>query len=104
MQSNRSNNLDLLRIVATISVIVIHVNYQFFQFRYQSPQFEVNYVVQSSLNLITRFSVPAFVMLSGYFILNNAANCDIKSFYKNQVIKSFFQRYLSSLYTSFFLY
>ena len=104
MQSNRSNNLDLLRIVATISVIVIHVNYQFFQFRYQSPQFEVNYVVQSSLNLITRFSVPAFVMLSGYFILNNAANSDIKSFYKKSSYKVLFQRYLSSLYTSFFLF
>lgn len=90
MQSNRSNNLDLLRIVATISVIVIHVNYQFFQFRYQSPQFEVNYVVQSSLNLITRFSVPAFVMLSGYFILNNAANSDIKSFYKKSSYKVLF--------------
>lgn len=87
MNQERYHQLDLLRIIATISVIIIHVNYQFFQHRYQTPQFEMNYLVQSSLNLITRFSVPVFVMLSGYFILNNPSNADIKAFYQKNKLQ-----------------
>ena len=81
--SKRENNFDFLRILATIAVIMIHVNYIFFQFRWETPDLgSLYYVAESLINIITRFSVPAFVLLSGAFVLQNPKNKDFKYFYK----------------------
>ena len=81
-ESNRQSNYDLLRIFATIAVIIIHANFRFFGNRYQNPDLSLEYCVESLLNIITRFSVPVFVMLSGGFNLNNEKNADAKFFYQ----------------------
>lgn len=67
--SNRLNNYDALRIISTVAVILIHVNWQFFWTKAATPSMSVNYIVESSINIIARFSVPAFVMISGAFNL-----------------------------------
>ena len=41
----------------------------------------------SLINIITRFSVPCFVMLSGAFILSNERNADYKHFYAKSFYK-----------------
>ena len=62
---------------------MIHVNYIFFQFRWENPDLgSMYYVAESFINIVTRFSVPAFVLLSGAFVLQNPKNKDFKYFYK----------------------
>lgn len=87
----RNNSLDLLRILSTISVMIIHINAHFFEPLSELPPslHNMNYVIESILNIITRFSVPAFVMISGAFILNNPKNRDFRFFYKKVLSKTF---------------
>lgn len=87
---NRENQYDLLRIIATIAVILIHVNYIFFQYHWMSPSLDsINYVVESFLNVVTRFSVPCFVLLSGAFILRDGRNRSFRTFYRKAGYKIF---------------
>ncbi len=51
--------------------------------------FSTNYIVESIFNIITRFSVPVFVMISGAFILGNDKNKDFKYFYSKSIYKIF---------------
>ena len=81
---DRQNNFDLLRIIATFAVILIHVNV------YISGQKNISlidYNTQSFINVITRFSVPCFVMMSGAFILSNRDNSEYKRFYAKSFYK-----------------
>ncbi len=85
----RYNSYDLLRIFSAISVIIIHVNAHFFGSRAGAPSSSLYYVAESLLNIVTRFSVPAFIMISGAFILGNPANRDYIYFYKKSSYKIF---------------
>lgn len=87
--TDRQNNYDLLRIVATIAVVFIHVNYQFFQNYAYKPTWSVCYVIESSINIVMRFSVPVFVMMSGAFNLRNKNNSNAGNFYKKTTWKIF---------------
>lgn len=83
----RENNYDLLRIISTFAVILIHVNAF-----YVSKITDFNsslYWIGSAINIVTRFSVPCFVMLSGAFLLSNPKNKDYKTFYKKTFSKIF---------------
>lgn len=86
---DRQGNYDLLRIISTIAVICIHVNWRFFEKRYQVPTMNAIWIIESLLNIITRFSVPCFVMLSGAFLLNNKKNGNAIDFYKRTSFKIF---------------
>lgn len=86
-QTRRYNNYDLLRILATIAVIVIHVNYRYFAYRAYTPSMDKYYIIESLFNMVSRFSVPIFVMLSGAFLLHKESNGDAKAFYKKSCKK-----------------
>ena len=76
----RENNYDLLRIISTFAVILIHVNAFYIS---KMTDYASNlYWIGSAINIVTRFSVPCFVMLSGAFLLSNPKNKDYKTFYK----------------------
>ena len=62
---NHENNYDLLRIV----VILIHVNWYRFGERYNTPDSSLLWTIEALVNIMTRFSVPVFVMLSGAYNL-----------------------------------
>ena len=81
---SRQSNFDLLRIISTISVVLIHVNATVADSNNISL---VGFNICSLINIITRFSVPCFVMLSGAFILNNEKNADYKHFYAKSFYK-----------------
>lgn len=55
--TQRQSNYDFLRIISAIAVIFLHVNWHYFCVRSQSPAFEINYVIESIINIVTRFSV-----------------------------------------------
>ncbi len=84
---NRKNSLDLLRIIAAFSVVIIHVNAYYFRDRSNEPVLDYLYITESFLNIVTRFSVPVFVMLSGAFLLQETKNKEFKYFYKKSIWK-----------------
>ncbi len=82
----RENNYDLLRIICAISVIVIHVSNKYLKAYTNSNIFGEVYnrgiIVSCMYNVLTRFAVPCFFMLSGAFLLSNNKNKNYKAFYK----------------------
>ena len=88
-QPVRNANYDLLRIIATVAVIMIHVNWLYFGKSYEVYSSNISWVIESLINIVTRFSVPCFVMISGAFNLNNAANAGIRYFYKKTSYRIF---------------
>lgn len=81
---SRQSNFDLLRIISTFAVVLIHVNANVADSNNISL---VGFNFCSLINIITRFSVPCFVMLSGAFILSNEKNADYKHFYAKSFYK-----------------
>ncbi len=74
----------MLRIISTFAVVLIHVNANVADSNNISF---VGFNFCSLINIITRFSVLCFVMLSGAFILNNEKNADYKHFYAKSFYK-----------------
>ena len=58
---------DLLRIIATFAVIVLHVSASKW---YDTPVKDFNWQIYNLYDSLVRWSVPIFVMLSGMFFLN----------------------------------
>lgn len=86
---SRNNSLDLLRIICCFAVVLLHVNVFYFINIFSSPNFDKIYIVENFINIVTRFCVPCFVLISGAFNLNNNKNMDFKYFYKKSFIKIF---------------
>ncbi len=97
----RENGLDLLRIISAVAVVLIHVNAFYFvdHVKNNDSQNSLIYIVESILNIVTRFSVPCFVMISGAFNLNNDKNSDWRSFY----CKSFYKTFLPVIFVAVLL-
>ncbi len=83
-QSGRMINFDILRIISTFAVILLHVNAFFYR---ENIIHDNIYLVQCAINYLTRFSVPCFVMISGAFILDNPKTQNCCAFYKKTIQK-----------------
>lgn len=84
MGKSRYNNYDLLRVIACVFVIIIHVSYGFLTTNsLKSNLFDLTSVI--AWNTFSRIAVPIFIMLSGAFLLSNSKNENYKTFY----LKSF---------------
>ncbi|HEL2057434.1 TPA: acyltransferase family protein [Streptococcus suis] len=89
MEKTRSNGIDFLRIVSCVAVILIHTNYYFFKDEIYQPNLGLNYLVESFINIVTRFSVPVFVMISGALNLSKERNSNFSYFYKKTFLRVF---------------
>ena len=67
--TSRCNNLDLLRCISCIMIIILHTG----SF-YETETIVVYQKVGIFLSTITRTAVPCFVMLTGAFLLNDQRN------------------------------
>lgn len=83
----RNNSYDLLRLLSCLAVILLHVNFLYFGDKTLTPSSSYLWIVESIINIITRFSVPCFVMISGAFLLSDEKNKDFAYFYKKQLVK-----------------
>ncbi len=92
---NRQSNYDLLRILSTIFVVFLHINAHYYPMTSSVNDLQI----ESFLNVLTRVSVPCFVMLSGAFVLSKPKNKDFKSFY----FHVFFKTVLPFIVVSFIL-
>lgn len=85
-RAEREGNFDLLRIVCTLSVILIHVSTVYKTAINTDPQYRQqiagNIATIAACDTFTRFAVPCFWMLSGAFLLSNPANRAYKAFYR----------------------
>lgn len=79
MTNERKSNYDLLRVISALSVIVLHANANYLELA-DNSMISAN-VFQNFINVITRISVPIFVMLSGAFVLNGKKIANKKQFY-----------------------
>lgn len=76
----RENNLDLLRVIACIMVISIHVS-AFFVTKYiDTPN--IKFTIGNFYDSFTRTAVPIFVLLSGRFALSDNKNIEVRYYYK----------------------
>ena len=82
----RHTGLDFLRVLSSIAVILLHVNFHFFQNRVNNPSLNQYYIIESIINIVTRISVPCFVMMSGAFNIHNN-NKNAGQFYRKVVYK-----------------
>ncbi len=91
----RENNYDLLRIICSFGVIVIHdsgiwITNAIKNINHGIELSHVSYIRLACLyNLLSRFAVPCFVMMSGAFILNCDDNQNYKQFYRKSLYKIF---------------
>ena len=84
MQQNSSTRivyLDLLRVLATFAVILLHVAASEFYASFLS----INWSVSTVYNSIVRWSVPVFVMISGVLFLNPHKEITYKDILKKRV-------------------
>lgn len=77
--------IDLIRIVAFLSIVMIHtatVTYEAYSSISHFP-----WLVSFILSYGLRFSTPLFVMISGYLFLSSDRSRDVKSFYAKRAGK-----------------
>ena len=62
--NRRKTNIDFLRIICSVMVVLLHTS----AMGTLIPG-EKGFLINTVLNSLTRFSVPVFIMISGYFML-----------------------------------
>ena len=83
MKKERLINIDLFKVICIAAVIIIHVSsYNVFEVEY-SKLVQKNFATINFYNMITRFCVPGFIMISGMFLLD-----------KKITIKDIFGKYI----------
>lgn len=103
---SRESNFDLLRVICAFAVVAIHVSSPFIGATIRDPQYvgmEFESVFNSTLwNVLSRFAVPCFVMLSGAFLLANEKNAHFSYFYWKSAHKFLLPLFLFSFF--YYLY
>lgn len=89
----QQSNYDLLRILAILAVVLLHANGGFIVTRWNEIQqgtlafSQYDFFLQCAYNMLSRFSIPVFLMLSGAFLLAKPETKNYAAFYK----KSFYR-------------
>lgn len=78
----REYNLDLLRILAALFVIIIHVLVRPIVVSFKHPYQSISFLICSGIKGFVQTAVPLFVLLSGAFILTENRNKNVSYFYK----------------------
>ena len=82
--AGRLVHLDLLRILACFSVVMLHSSAQFW---YDLPVQDADWLVANSYNAVSRFGVPVFVMLSGALFLSQKKETNLKRLYLHNILR-----------------
>lgn len=87
--AEREANYDLLRIISTIAVIILHVSAIFQNAITDNTIFGEVYTKNTFViflyHTLSRFAVPCFMMISGAFLLSEKRNMNYKFFYKKSL-------------------
>lgn len=85
----RNYSLDVLRIAACIAVILHHVTSSLIAMGYVENG-SVAWMVNTAVYSFTKWSVPVFVMITGFFFLNPDKELPIKKLYGKYVLRLVF--------------
>ena len=101
--TSRENNYDLLRIIASIAIVSLHVSASYLEAATDKSVFGDLYTTgliwSSFYNVFARFAVPCFIMLAGAFALSQEENCNYSSYYKKIYKKIYIPTFVfSALY------
>ena len=81
----RNNNIDLMRCIAALLVVLIHVH------PHSSSNIEqgtnIAHLFSSALTATARICVPLFILASGYFCLSGHSISNLKAYYLKAAIK-----------------
>lgn len=77
---------DVLRILAILGVILIHVTAPTFGESYRIPH-TAYWWTTNAINTASRWCVPLFIMVSGMFILASDKALDLKGHYKQRMLR-----------------
>lgn len=80
----RKVHLDLLRILAAFSVVMLHSSAQYW---YDLDVYSSEWVVANTYDALFRFGVPVFVMLSGSIFLGANYKIEVKRIYQHNIFK-----------------
>lgn len=84
IKKDRVVYLDILRILAIFAVIFIHVSAQnFLNLEIYTDEWNI----RNTYNSISRWSIPVLVMISGALFLGYKEEIDIKTLYKNNILR-----------------
>ncbi len=84
MDKNQSAGLDILRIIAAFTVVVLHVASRFIM---DSPIDSLNFRAANFYDSINRYGVPVFVMISGVLFLNTEKENDVKRLWLHSILR-----------------
>ena len=77
-------NIDLLRIIACFSVVVLHCASQFW---YSLPVSESEWAITDTYDALFRFGVPVFIAISGVLFLNPQKDISIKKLFTHSILR-----------------
>ena len=78
LPTQRFYNLDIIRLFATIAVIILHVAASMSSFNYSTSDWMAGNIYFS----LTRWCVPVFIMLSGILLLDPSKEYSNKVFFQ----------------------
>lgn len=84
MDRSRNVSLDILRIIAAFSVVVLHVCARYISL---NPVNSYDFAAANFYDSINRFGVPVFVMISGALFLSKARDVDTKRLWLHNIIR-----------------
>lgn len=89
----RNRNLDLLRVIACLMVVIVHVG-TLYGMSPSDHEPDYYFIIGNIFHSFPRTPVPLFVMISGGLLLSNPENENVKSHYikafKRLIIPTFF--------------
>lgn len=83
-RSDRKIHIDLLRILACFSVIMLHSSSQHW---YELPVTDYRWIICNTYDALFRFGVPVFVMISGALFLGREREVDLKRLYRKNILR-----------------
>lgn len=82
----RNTSIDLLRILAAFSVVMLHASAQNW---YTTPVASTEWFIINAYDALFRFGVPIFVMVSGALFLSSPKAYDVKRLYQHNILRMF---------------
>ncbi len=86
MPAERNIKLDILRILAALGVVALHVSSEYIEIL---PVAGVDFNIAVFINSLTRFAVPVFVMISGELFLDTKKEITVKKIWLHNVLRLF---------------
>lgn len=86
MDKTRKISLDVLRIIAALSVVSLHVCARYSMIY---PVASDGFRISNFINSLSRFGVPVFVMISGALFLNSEQELDTKHLWLHNILRIF---------------